>query len=341
MSRSRESRRSRPITLAALGAAAALLGAPAPTQACSFPDCQSLVTLPQGTTLPANAARFAVGQGALALGDAHGLQIRDDSGAAVAASIKRPPGQRAYFSANEALAPERFYTLLYDGRCHRNDDGVAQGAPMPLSYAFYATPSQPPPTGAGALVEVERGAHSDSGRETGNFVRLVLQPSQDFAPFFNLTSWSARVDGQSFQSESYVQIPDPTVLTIRCFHGLPGGTLDSCGNARTVSSGKHRVELIPATLGLAAQLPPVVAEVTVDCQPAPPPPATAGADGGRDGGGDTTPSAAGCAIGTQGGGPAGRRGSLVAALAALVTGLALSGRGRRRGPGGSPGSDGA
>jgi hypothetical protein len=339
--------------LAAAVAVALALGA-AEARACSFPDCGSLVTLPAPADLPANAVRFAVGQGALALGDAHGLELRRDDGAGVAASIKRPAGQPAYFSADEPLEPQQFYRLSYDGRCHRHVDGVAQGPPIPLSYRFRVFDGWPAPTTVGRLVEIERGTFRSQGGESelGTFVRLALRPSNEQSAYLGLTTWATRVDGQPFWSYFDVSA-SPPVITLRCHHRQRGGGSDSCGYASAVSPGQHKVELIPQTLGLAAQLPPVTADVSIDCEPAPPPippPATdasldgaladaavpgapdAASDAGLpDAGVTATGEGAGCAVGngSSGSSPSGAGGLLVMGLAAAL-GAALRVR-RRRG----------
>ena len=225
-------------------------------EGCSAINCQPLVELPPvGHRFTADAVGFHA-LGRLAKGDASGLEIRDDQGTVIPASVQQIAGQAVFGPVTSPL-PAGLYNLVYDRRCFPLD-GSDLPAPLPADRSFFVFSIEAvtaAPRNTGELAVIERGTAGQT-----RFVRLRAFLSDEIYARSAGLFLDLDVDGKAFGGLDRLAIADATVITLECGADW---SVDTCGLPNTVPPGTHRIELVPRLIATPIALPPAVLDLDV------------------------------------------------------------------------------
>lgn len=255
----------------------------APAEACSVASCQGVATdwfAPSpGETIPANAAALAVAR--WDLGPPALPEVVLTAGGAAPVPITL-----AFDAWDPQVALAHLDAPLTPGlTLNVTTTGCVKATPWQGS--FVVGPAAAAPTSAGTLavtvqvetvtVPVTTGACS--GQITGPTARLQWTPDPTLLPWLPLTQVVVRVDGKEWARTPYgpaggklMRKPwqffefDPQVVVTRC----SDEPVNPPSMARPwPGQGKHTIELAVHVAGMAWALPPLTAEVTLNCASSP------------------------------------------------------------------------
>ncbi len=286
-----------------------------PARACSPAACGSGRTIPvDGSVVPANVPAlvyipyFRAGSPPV---DASGFRLLDDAGRAVDVTTTASSGTFLVKPGATLIAGRR-YRVQYPQTCT---------AALPTQIgsaeqAFTTGPviALPTTTGTVAAVRYRTGPHrvwsgkspglcGDSSEVIAAVARVEVDPSPELRALLPTSHIRVRVGTMEVAALAQPQLGAGAPLAFEVF--TPCVT-DNRFADRGLPVGTHRLEILADTFGVAAALPPLPVEVTLDCAAAADGGAPdAGADASADAGADTSADAGADASADAPGGDAG------------------------------------
>lgn len=263
-----------PLLAAAAGLTAGLLAA-RPSRACSPPACWPATVLPaEGATVPANLPALLYAPAANNVTpqppSTEGFALATTDGAAVALTFEPVPGlggRQFHARPTQPLVPGRVYRIGYPDAC----DGYVPGPAKMKMQAFTAGPSVPLPTAIGSArvanhriekIRVGTTSGSCTAEITAAVALVAVTPTPELRAYLAVANVGARVGDRSPVSVYREPTTNDGPIEIGIYAGC---VRPDRGADPGLAPGTHRLELGATVIGVAAALPPLALDITLDC----------------------------------------------------------------------------